>query len=162
MAGDLKATIQNHIKDAMRAKDRARLDTLRLVSAAIKQREVDERAELGDAEVVNVLQKMLKQRRDSLEQYTAAGRQDLAEQEALEIGIIEQYMPTALDDDELARLIDTAIAEVRTEVRAEARAESGAASAKDMGKVMGLLKGRIGGRADMGRVSGLVRQRLGV
>lgn len=149
MAGDLRATIQNHIKDAMRAKDKARLDTLRLVSAAIKQREVDERTELGDAEVVNILRKMLKQRRDSLEQYTAAGRQDLADQESLEIGIIEEYMPAALDDDELTGLIDAAIA------------ESGATSVKDMGKVMGLLKGRIEGRADMGRVSGLVKQRLG-
>jgi len=150
MAGDLRATIQNHIKDAMRARDKARLDTLRLVSAAIKQREVDERTELGDVEVVNVLQKMLKQRRDSLEQYTAAGRQDLAQQESLEIGIIGEYMPAPLDDDELTGLIDAAIA------------ESGATGVKDMGKVMGLLKGRIEGRADMGRVSGLVKQRLGV
>ena len=150
MAGDLRATIQNHIKDAMRARDKARLDTLRLVNAAIKQREVDERTELGDVEVVNVLQKMLKQRRDSLEQYTAAGRQDLAQQESLEIGIIEEYMPAPLDDDELTGLIDAAIA------------ESGATGVKDMGKVMGLLKGRIEGRADMGRVSGLVKQRLGV
>jgi len=150
MAGDLRATIQNHIKDAMRARDKARLDTLRLVNAAIKQREVDERTELGDVEVVNVLQKMLKQRRDSLEQYTAAGRQDLAQQESLEIGIIEEYLPAPLDDDELTGLIDAAIA------------ESGATGVKDMGKVMGLLKGRIEGRADMGRVSGLVKQRLGV
>ena len=150
MAGDLRATIQNHIKDAMRARDKARLDTLRLVNAAIKQREVDERTELGDVEVVNVLQKMLKQRRDSLEQYTAAGRQDLAQQESLEIGIIGEYMPAPLDDDELTGLIDAAIA------------ESGATGVKDMGKVMGLLKGRIEGRADMGRVSGLVKQRLGV
>ncbi|MDZ7751882.1 MAG: GatB/YqeY domain-containing protein [Gammaproteobacteria bacterium] len=149
MGGDLRATIQSHIKDAMRARDKARLDTLRLISAAIKQREVDERTELDDAEVANVLQKMLKQRRDSLEQYTAAGRQDLADQESLEIGIIEEYMPTPLGDDELAGLIDAAIA------------ESAAAAVKDMGRVMGLLKGRIESRADMGRVSGLVKQRLG-
>ena len=149
MAGDLKATIQNDIKAAMRARDKARLEALRLVSSAIKQREVDERRELGDEDVLAVLQKMLKQRRDSLDQYRAAGRDDLAEREAYEIGLIEGYLPQPLGDEELAGLIDAAVA------------ESGASSVRDMGRVMGLLKGRIQGRADMGRVSGLVKQRLG-
>ena len=148
MASELKDTIQSDVTAAMRAKDKARLGTLRLVTAAIKQVEVDSRAELDDAGVLAVLDKMLKQRRDSLQQYAQAGRQDLADQESYEIGIIEAYMPAALPDHELRALVDAAIA------------ETGAASMRDMGKVMGLLKPRVQGRADLGAVSALVKEKL--
>jgi uncharacterized protein YqeY len=132
----------------MRARDKPRLSALRLVTAAIKQLEVDSRTELDDPDVLTVLEKMLKQRRDSLQQYTDAGRQDLADQESYEIAVIEAYMPEALPAEELARLIDAAIA------------ETGATSMRDMGKVMGLLKSRVQGRADLGAVSGTVKQKL--
>ena len=148
MASPLKQRIQSDVTDAMRAKDKARLGTLRLVTAAIKQIEVDTRDELDDAGVLAVLEKMLKQRRDSLQQYTDAGRSDLADQESFEIGIIEAYMPEALSAEELAALIDAAIA------------EAGAESMRDMGKVMGLLKSQVQGRADLGAVSGSVKQKL--
>jgi len=148
MASPLKQRIQSDVTDAMRAKDKARLGTLRLVTAAIKQIEVDTRDELDDPGVLAVLEKMLKQRRDSLQQYTDAGRQDLADQESFEIGIIEAYMPAALPAQELAALIDAAIA------------EAGAESMRDMGKVMGLLKSQVQGRADLGAVSGAVKQKL--
>jgi len=148
MACPLKQRIQSDVTDAMRARDKARLGTLRLVTAAIKQIEVDTRDELDDADVLAVLEKMLKQRRDSLQQYTDAGRSDLADQESFEIGIIEAYMPEALPAEELAALIDAAIA------------EAGAESMRDMGKVMGLLKPRVQGRADLGAVSGAVKQKL--
>ena len=148
MASELKDTIQSDVTAAMRAKDKARLGTLRLVTAAIKQVEVDSRAELDDAGVLAVLDKVLKQRRDSLQQYAQAGRQDLADQESYEIGIIEAYMPAALPDHELRALVDAAIA------------ETGAASMRDMGKVMGLLKPRVQGRADLGAVSALVKEKL--
>ena len=148
MACPLKQRIQSDVTDAMRARDKARLGTLRLVTAAIKQIEVDTRDELDDADVLAVLEKMLKQRRDSLQQYTDAGRSDLADQESFEIGIIEAYMPEALPAEELAALIDAAIA------------EAGAESMRDMGKVMGLLKPQVQGRADLGAVSGSVKQKL--
>jgi len=148
MASELKQTIQSDVTAAMRARDKPRLGALRLVTAAIKQIEVDSRAELDDADVLAVLEKMLKQRRDSLQQYSDAGRQDLADQESYEIGIIEAYMPEALPDHELQALIDAAIA------------ETGAASMRDMGKVMGLLKPRVQGRADLGAVSAQVKQKL--
>ncbi len=148
MASPLKQRIQSDVTDAMRAKDKARLGTLRLVTAAIKQIEVDTRDELDDPGVLAVLEKMLKQRRDSLQQYTDAGRGDLADQESFEIGIIEAYMPAALPAQELAALIDAAIA------------EAGAESMRDMGKVMGLLKSQVQGRADLGAVSGAVKQKL--
>jgi uncharacterized protein YqeY len=144
----LKSRIQDDVKAAMKAKEKARLATLRLISAAIKQREVDERIELDDAQVVAVLEKMIKQRRDSIEQYTRAGRQELADQEQAEIAIIETYMPEGLSDEEVAAMIEAAIG------------ESGAAGIRDMGKVMGLLKPKMQGRADMGKVSGLVKQKL--
>ncbi len=148
MASPLKQRIQSNVTDAMRAKDKARLGTLRLVTAAIKQIEVDTRDELDDPGVLAVLEKMLKQRRDSLQQYSDAGRQDLADQESYEIGIIEAYMPAALPAEELAGLIDAAIA------------EAGAETMRDMGKVMGLLKSQVQGRADLGAVSASVKQKL--
>lgn len=133
----------------MRAKDTARLGAIRLLQAAIKQREVDERIELDDAQVVAAIEKMLKQRRDSISQYEAANRQDLADAEKFEVTVLQAYMPAQLSD-----------AEVEAEV-VKAIAASGAASAKDMGKVMGLLKSALAGRADMGKVSGLIKAKLG-
>lgn len=137
------------MKTAMKAGDKTRLGVIRLMLAAIKQREIDERIELDDAQALAVLDKMLKQRRDSISQYSAAGREDLAEVERFEVEVIQSYLPRALTDDELTSLIDAAM-------------ESTQASAmSDMGKVMGLLKPQIQGRADVGSVSGLVKQRLG-
>jgi len=149
MASQLKQRIQEDVTAAMRAKDKPRLNALRLVTAAIKQLEVDSRSELDDAQVLAVLEKMLKQRRDSFAQYSDAGRTDLARQEDFEITLIETYMPAALPADALAALIDAAIA------------ESGAESMRDMGKVMGLLKSRVQGRADMAAVSAAVKEKLG-
>jgi uncharacterized protein YqeY len=148
MASPLKQRIQSDVTDAMRAREKSRLGTLRLITAAIKQIEVDSRDELDDPDVLVVLEKMLKQRRDSLQQYSDAGRKDLADQESYEIGIIEAYMPEALPAEELDALIDAAIA------------ETGADSMRDMGKVMGLLKSQVQGRADLGAVSGSVKQKL--
>ena len=149
MADDLKLRIQEDIKSAMRARDRARLGALRQVSAAIKQREVDERITLDSPGIVAVLQKMLKQRRDSLAQFESAGRDDLASQESFEIELIEAYMPSPLSPQELQALI------------ADALAETGAGSMKDMGRVMAWLKPRVQGRADMKRLSTTVREKLG-
>jgi hypothetical protein len=148
MTSQLKQRILDDVTVAMRAKDKPRLGTLRLVTAAIKQVEVDSRSDLDDASVLTVLEKMLKQRRDSLQQYSDAGRQDLADQESYEIAIIETYMPEALPAEELEALIDAAIA------------ETNAASMRDMGKVMGLLKARVQGRADLGAVSATVKNKL--
>ena len=148
MASPLKQRIQSDVTDAMRAREKSRLGTLRLITAAIKQIEVDSRDELDDPDVLVVLEKMLKQRRDSLQQYSDAGRKDLADQESYEIGIIKAYMPEALPAEELDALIDAAIA------------ETGADSMRDMGKVMGLLKSQVQGRADLGAVSGSVKQKL--
>jgi hypothetical protein len=148
MPETLKQRIQDDMKAAMRAKDKARLGAIRLISAAIKQREVDERIELGDADVVTVLQKMLKQGRHALEQYRNADRQDLADQEEFEIQVIQAYLPQALSDAELEALISTAVR------------ETAATSMKDMGKVMGLLKQRLQGRADMGALSAKVKAHL--
>jgi uncharacterized protein len=136
------------MKAAMRARDSARLSTIRLALAAIKQREVDTRTELGDAEVLAVLEKMIKQRRESIAQYEQAGRKDLADAEKGEIAVLSAYLPQQLGDAELDQAVAAAIA------------ESGAAGAKDMGKVMGLLKSRLAGKADMGKVSSLVKTRL--
>ena len=149
MADSLKARILEDVKDAMRARDKARLGTLRMVTAAIKQQEVDRRASpLDDSAVVAVLEKMLKQRRESVRQYEVAGREDLASVERKEMVVIEQYMPRALDAAEVAAIIEAAID------------DAGAATMKDMGRVMGLLKPRVQGRADMGAVSASVRARL--
>jgi len=149
MNTSLKQRIQNDMKDAMRAREKQRLGAIRLITAAIKQVEVDERVEdLDDARVAAVLQKMLKQRRDSLAQYQDAGRQDLADQESYEIAIIEGYMPEPLDENELARLIEAVVQ------------ETGASSPRDMGTVMRELKARVQGRADMGALSAKIKQRL--
>ena len=148
MGLDLKATLANDTKDAMRAQDKARLGVLRLVGAAIKQVEVDERRELSDDDVLGVLEKMLKQRRESKTQYEQAGRDDLAAQESFEIELIQGYMPEALSEDEIAALIANAVE------------TTGAASMKDMGKVMGILKPALKGRADMKAVSQLVKSAL--
>jgi uncharacterized protein YqeY len=144
----LKQRLTDDMKAAMKGGDKPRLDVIRLVNAAIKQREVDERITVDDGIVLAVLEKMLKQRRDSVTQYTAAGRQDLADQEIFEIGVIEAYLPAKMDDAELAALVDAAVA------------ESGAAGPKDMGKVMGLAKAKAAGRADMGKVSELIKANL--
>ena len=144
----LKNRIQDDVKAAMKAKDKERLGTLRLITAAIKQREVDDRAELSEEQVLAILEKMIKQRRDSIAQYESAGRQELADQEQSEIAIIETYMPEGLSEAEIAELIEQAIS------------ETGAESMRDMGKVMGLLKPKMQGRADMGKVSGLIKQKL--
>ncbi len=135
-------------KLAMKAKDKARLGTIRLAMSAIKQREVDEKITLTDDDIVAVLTKMVKQRRDSVAQYEAAGRQDLADAESAEITVLEEFMPQPLSDDEVAELVKAAIA------------ESGAQGMQDMGKVMAVLKPQIQGRADMGKVSGLVKSNL--
>ena len=132
----------------MRAKEAARLSTIRLALAAIKQREVDTRTELGDAEVVAVLEKMIKQRRESIAQFEQAGRKDLADAEKAELAVLSAYLPQQLGDAELDQAVAAAVA------------ESGAAGVKDMGKVMALLKGRLAGKADMGKVSSLVKTRL--
>jgi uncharacterized protein YqeY len=135
-------------KLAMKAKDKLRLGTIRLALSAIKQREVDERITLNDDDIIAIMTKMVKQRRDSVAQYESAGRQDLAEVEKNEITIIEEFMPQALTDEEIATLVANAIT------------ESGVESMQDMGKVMAILKPQIQGRADMGKVSGLVRAKL--
>ncbi|MGD8484293.1 MAG: GatB/YqeY domain-containing protein [Thioalkalispiraceae bacterium] len=145
---DLKTRINDDVKTAMREKDKARLATLRLITAALKQKEVDERTELNDEQVVAILEKMLKQRKDSIEQFEKAGRDELAEQEKSEIAIIQLYMPEQLSDDEIEALIKEAIT------------ATGAESMKDMGKVMGTLKPKLAGRADMGAVSGKIKALL--
>ena len=147
-ASPLKVTIQDSVIVAMRAKEKERLATLRQITAAIKQIEIDKRIDLGDDEIIAVLTKMTKQRRDSLTQFQDAGRDDLAVIEIAELAIIEEFMPRALSEDEVAAEIKAAIA------------ESGASSARDMGAVMKLLRPKIQGRADMGAVSGLVKAAL--
>ncbi len=149
MADDLKSRIQEDVKGAMRARDRQRLDALRLITAAIKQKEVDERVDLDDRGVITVLEKMIKQRRDSIDQFNKAGRDELAAREAFEIEIIQQYMPAAMGESEVEALIDAALE------------ETGASEMKEMGKVMGALKPKLQGRADMGAVSAKVKARLG-
>ena len=145
----LKQQITDDMKAAMRAKDAARLGAIRLLLAAIKQREVDERIELSDADVVAIIEKMNKQRRDSISQYEAAGRQDLADVEKFEMGVLATYMPQQLSEGEIASAV------------AEAIAATGAAGPQDMGKVMGMLKPKLAGRADMGKVSALIKAQLG-
>ena len=136
------------MKSAMRAKDAARLSTIRLALAAIKQREVDTRTELSDAEVLAVLEKMIKQRRESIAQYEQAARRDLADVEKAELAVLSGYLPQQLGDAQLEQAIAAAVA------------ESAASGVKDMGKVMALLKPRLAGKADMGKVSGLVKTKL--
>ena len=147
-ASMLKDQIQSDMKVAMKAGDKTRLGVIRLILAAVKQREVDERIELDDTQVLAVLDKMVKQRRDSISQYSAAGRQDLADVEQFEIEVIQAYLPAALSEAEIAGLVTEAIA------------ETGAAAASDMGKVMAILRPKVQGRADMGAVSALVKRQL--
>jgi uncharacterized protein YqeY len=136
------------MKTAMRAKDSARLSTVRLLLAAMKQKEVDERVELTDADVLAILEKMIKQRRESIAQFEKASRQDLADKEKAEIQVLSAYLPQKMSDAEVQQAVAGAIS------------ESGASGIKDMGKVMALLKPRLAGRADMGAVSGLVKSKL--
>lgn len=145
----LKAQIIDDMKAAMKGGEKARLGVIRLITAAIKQREVDERIELDDEQVLVVLDKMVKQRRDSIKQYTDAGREDLAAIEEAEVEIIQAYLPAALSEDEIAAIVEAAIA------------QTGASSMADMGKVMGIVKPQVQGRGDMGAVSGIVKQKLG-
>jgi uncharacterized protein YqeY len=144
----LKQRITDDMKAAMKGGDKPRLATIRLILAAIKQREVDERIELNDEQVLAVLEKMIKQRRDSIAQYSQAGRDELAAQEQSEIEVIQGYMPEALSEAEVAALVSAAIA------------ITGASEMRDMGKVMGELRPKLQGRADMGAVSALVKQQL--
>lgn len=144
----MKQTIQNAMKDAMRAKDKVRLSAIRLIQAEFKRIEVDERIEIDDARALAVLDKMVKQRRDSISQYEAAGRQELADVEIAEIAVIQDFLPAALSDEEISAMIQAAIE------------QTGATSMADMGKVMGIIKPQIQGRADAGAVSGLVKASL--
>ena len=145
----LKHQITEDMKTAMRAKDSVRLGAIRLLLSAIKQREVDERIELTDTDVIAVIEKMLKQRRDSITAFESANRTDLADIEKFEVCVLQTYMPKQLSDDELNQIITQVIA------------DTGAAGAKDMGKVVGLVKPLVAGVADMGKVSGLIKARLG-
>jgi len=144
----LKQQINDDMKAAMRAKETARLGTIRLLLAAIKQKEVDERIELDDAAVSSIVEKLIKQRKDSISQFQAAGRDDLVAAEQAELVVLQAYLPEQLSATEVEAAVAAAIA------------ESGASSARDMGKVMGLLKPRLAGRADMGQVSALIKARL--
>jgi uncharacterized protein YqeY len=145
----LKQRLTDDMKAAMNGGEKERLGVIRLANAAIKQREVDERIELDDTQVLSVLEKMVKQRRDSITQFRAAGREDLASQEEFELGVLQGYLPEQLGEAELEAIVARAIA------------DAGASSPKDMGKVVGLVKPQVAGRADMGQVSALVRAKLG-
>ena len=144
----LKETIQNDVKAAMKAKDQPQLNALRLITAAIKQKEVDERVDVTDADVLTILDKMGKQRRDSIEQYQKADRQDLVKQEQYELDLLARYLPTPLSPAEISTLMDAAMI------------ESGAVAVKDMGKVMQLLKPKCQGRADLTQISAMVKAHL--
>ena len=144
----LREQLNDEIKNAMKARETERLNALRLMLSAVKQREVDERITLDDAGVIGVVEKMIKQRKDSIAQYEKAARQDLADKEKFEIGVIESYLPQQLSQAQIDAII------------AEAIAATGATSAADMGKVMGMVKPKLAGRADMGRVSGMVKGKL--
>jgi uncharacterized protein YqeY len=145
---DLRSRINEDVKVAMKAREAERLGTLRLLTAALKQREVDERITLDDAGVISVIEKMLKQRKDSIAQYEQAGRQDLAEVEKRETAILQSYLPQQFSEAELGAVVE------------EALAASGASAPADMGKVMAIVKPRVAGRADMGKVSAMVKARL--
>lgn len=144
----LKAQISEDMKTAMRAKDSARLGTIRLLQSAIKQREVDERIELADGDVIAVIEKMLKQRRDSIAAYESANRQDLADVEKFEVSVLQTYLPQQLTEDELNAILEKVVA------------DTGASDIKDMSKVMAAIKPLVVGRADMGKISGLIKTRL--
>ena len=145
---ELKARITEDMKSAMKAKDKDALKAVRMILGAIKQKEVDDRIELDDTQVLAVIQKMVKQRKDSISQFKDADRTDLVDIEEAELVIINNYMPEQLSEAEIATAVDKAIADI------------GASSMQDMGKLMGLLKGQLGGKADMGAVSGLIREKL--
>ncbi|NKB35954.1 MAG: GatB/YqeY domain-containing protein [Gammaproteobacteria bacterium] len=145
---ELKQRINDDVKSAMRSKEKDLLAVLRLITAAVKQIEVDQRIELDDAQMLTVLDKLAKQHRDSIDQYEKAEREDLAAKERYELGVVQSYLPVALSEEELLQLIDAAIA------------ETGAEGMKDMGKVMGILKAKAQGRADMGKLSGQVKAKL--
>lgn len=145
----LKAQISEDMKTAMRAKDSVRLGAIRLLQAAIKQREVDERIELDDANVIAVIEKMLKQRRDSISAYESANRHDLADVEKFEVTVLQTYLPQQLTEDEVKVILEKVVV------------ETGAAGIKDMSKVMAAIKPLVAGRADMGKISGLIKTRLG-
>ncbi len=144
----LKDRIQEDMKTAMKARETQRLSAIRLLLAAVKQREVDERKDLSDAEVASVIEKMIKQRRDSIAQYTSANRKDLADQETFELNLLAGYLPKQLSDAEIVQAVQDAVA------------QTGAKGAADMGKVMGALKAKLAGRADMAKVSALVKTKL--
>jgi uncharacterized protein YqeY len=148
MSSAIKDIISENVKDTMRARDKPRLGILRLVMADFKRVEVDERIELDDDQIITILAKMVKQRKDSFEQYKAAERMDLADQEAYEISVIEEFLPAQLDEGQIGEVVSAVID------------ETGASSMKDMGKVMTALRPRVAGKADMGVVSALVRARL--
>lgn len=148
MTDSLKQHLNADVKDAMRSKDKPRLAALRLMTAAIKQREVDDRVELQDADITAILDKMAKQRRESISAYEKADRQDLVAQEAFELDLINSYLPKPLSDDEIKTMIKKAID------------TTGASEIKDMGKVMGILKPQMQGRADMGNVSNIIKKQL--
>jgi uncharacterized protein len=145
----LKAQISEDMKNAMRAKDSARLGAIRLLQAAIKQREVDERIELSDTDVVAAIEKMLKQRRDSIAAYESANRQDLADVEKFEVTVLQTYLPQQLTEEELNAILEKVVV------------DTGASGIKDMSKVMAAIKPLVVGRADMGKISGLIKTRLG-
>jgi uncharacterized protein YqeY len=144
----LRTKIADDMRSAMKAREAQRLSGIRLLIAAIKQREVDERKELSDAEVISVIEKMIKQRRDSIEQFLAAGRQDLVDLETFELNLLSGYLPKQLTDEQVAHEVSEAIT------------QTGARGAADMGKVMSALKAKLSGRADMGKVSALVKAKL--
>lgn len=145
---NLKAQITEDMKNAMRAKETARLGTIRLLLAAMKQREVDERIELTDADIISVIEKMLKQRRDSIAAYESAKRADLADVEKAEVTVLQTYLPQQLSEDEIKVILDKVVA------------DTGAAGMQDMGKVMAAIKPLVAGKADMGKISGLIKSRL--
>jgi uncharacterized protein YqeY len=145
---ELKQRITEDMKSAMRAKDKERLKAIRMILGAIKQREVDERIELVDEQVLAVIQKMVKQRKDSISQFKEVGRTDLIEIEEAELVVINNYMPAQLSKNDISKVVDKAIA------------DSGASSMQDMGKLMGLLKGQLAGKADMGVVSSIIRSKF--
>lgn len=149
MASEIKAQIAEAVKDAMRAKDKQRLGVLRIMMSEFKRIEVDERIELDDSRVLAVLDKQVKQRRDSAQQFADAGRQELCDQENFEISVIQEFLPSSLSSDEISQIIKAAIA------------ETGAEGMRDMGKVMAIVKPQVQGRADVGEVSKLVKDQLG-
>lgn len=144
----IKARISEDMKNAMRAREALRLSTIRLLLSAIKQREIDDHVEANDALIIEVITKMVKQRRDSVEQYTQGGRADLAQKEQAEIDVLAAYLPKALTDEEVSQIIDEAIA------------STGAEGMAQMGKVMGVVKAKVAGRADLGKVSGIIKSKL--